>query len=156
LRPDAFAKVLARIDSSRQTPAGSGPTSGIIDPGVPVPDALRGYKLGPWTFAGPGLKMSKIATNPSDRSKLFLLKAAPGASLSQHGHGGEELICVLKGSFRDDAGTYRPGDVASADASIEHRPQVSDDGDCICLVALEGGLRLRSVIGRILQPVLGF
>ena len=36
--------------------------------------------------------------------------------------------------------------------SIEHLPVVEDGVECICLVALQGQIRFKSWIGRLVQP----
>ena len=155
MAPDAFAKVLQEIDSeSRKAIMRRSPRTEIV-PDLPLPEMLDGYAPEKWRFLAPGLRYARIATKTSDNNTLFLLRATPGAFLPEHGHNGDEFICVLKGSFSDNGGRYVPGDLAVADASIQHKPRVELDGECICLVALEGGLRLRSVVGRMLQPVLG-
>ena len=36
--------------------------------------------------------------------------------------------------------------------AIEHQPVVEDGVECICLVALQGQIRLKSWMGRLIQP----
>ena len=38
------------------------------------------------------------------------------------------------------------------DETIDHRPIVKDWEDCICLVAMQGELRLKGLLGRVMQP----
>jgi len=153
--PDAFAKVLQRIDAEPARPRSAAIAStDEIAPGLAVPEAMRGLAIGPWRFLAPGLKISRVTS--SDREmNLFMLRAQAGMSLFEHGHTGDEYICVLKGAFTDQDGLHRPGDMAIADAGIAHQPRVEKDGECICLVALEGTLKLNSLMGRVLQPVFG-
>jgi putative transcriptional regulator len=115
---------------------------------------MRGLAIGPWRFLAPGLKISRVTATERE-TNLFMLRAAPGISLFEHGHTGDEYICVLKGAFADQGGLYTPGDIAVADTGVAHQPRVEKDGECICLVALDGKLKLKSLIGRALQPIFG-
>ena len=36
--------------------------------------------------------------------------------------------------------------------AIEHRPVVEEGVECICLVALQGQIQLKSWMGRLIQP----
>ena len=157
--PDSYAKVLQRIDAEAEPALPVAASTDEIAPeislGVPVPAVLREYRIGRWRALAPGLKFSRITSRKKSSMNLFMLRAAPGMSLFEHGHSGDEYLCVLKGSFTDQAGRHQPGDMAIADPGIEHKPIVDRDGECICVIALEGKLRLRSVIGRVLQPVYG-
>ena len=45
--------------------------------------------------------------------------------------------------------------LVEADAETEHQPVVDADGECICLAAVEGRLRLGGFLGRLLQPLTG-
>lgn len=159
MRPDSYAKVLQRIDAEDETtlpaPARVAEIVPEIVPGLPVPAGLREYRIGRWRTLAPGLKISRITSPAKSSMNVFMLRAAPGTSLLEHGHTDDEYLCVLKGSFTDQAGRHQPGDMAVADASIAHKPIVDQGGECICVVALEGKLRLRSMIGRVLQPVYG-
>jgi putative transcriptional regulator len=38
---------------------------------------------------------------------------------------------------------------------VEHQPVVDKNGECICLAAMEGKMRFKSFIGRMLQPIFG-
>lgn len=155
MTPDAFAKVLRRIDATEGAVRTVRPSHAEIEPGLPMPEPLAGYAVEKWRFLAPGFSFARLSPAPQGKTKVFLLRAKPGAYLPEHGHGGDEFICVLKGSFSDSGGSYNPGDVAVANESVQHKPRVEPDGECICLVALEGSLKLRSLIGRMLQPVLG-
>ena len=59
---------------------------------------------------------------------------------------------MLQGAFSHQLGRYGAGDFDEADDTIEHRPVVEDGAECICLVALQGQIRLKSWIGRLIQP----
>jgi putative transcriptional regulator len=52
-------------------------------------------------------------------------------------------------------GRYARGDIAIADETIKHRPIIDRDGECVVFLVLEGGVRLNSPWGRILQRLMG-
>jgi len=72
-----------------------------------------------------------------DKDELKLIKMDPGASVPVHSHGGKEYILVLKGSFRDEYGTYSTGDIQINDQKIKHTPIASNDEGCVCLTITE-------------------
>lgn len=75
--------------------------------------------------------------------------------MPEHGHTGTEFTQVLVGSVSEGSEHFLPGDLAEADADVEHQPVVDLDGECICLIAMEGRMRLRGLVGRMLQPFIG-
>lgn len=84
-----------------------------------------------------------------------MLKVQSGLSLPEHGHGGSELTIVLAGSYRDEIGHFRAGDVADLDDSIEHQPVADKEDGCICLIATDSRARFKGVVGRLMQPFTG-
>lgn len=147
---DALARTLARIErepsDAREAPA----TPSWDDAGMPA--CLKPYEMGRWRWVGPGVEMRPILLPESDKARVFLLKAAPGTRLPQHTHEGTELTSILVGSFHHEGGDFFAGDFEEADDDVEHRPVVGQDGTCICLVALEGQLKLSGFIGTLLNP----
>lgn len=116
-------------------------------------DALAPYELGRWRWIGPGVYRRSVTLSGRGPSRVFLLKAAPGTQLPQHTHDGTELTVILQGAFRHEGGRFGAGDCDDADDSVEHRPVVEDGEECICLVAMEGNIRLRGFFGRLMQPL---
>jgi len=83
---------------------------------------------------------------------LQLIKAAPGAAVPEHSHGGGELTLILRGAMSDTTGRYVAGDVADLDEEIEHTP-IADAGEgCLCAIANEVPTRFHSLLARLLQP----
>lgn len=151
MSPDALARTMARID--REPPARPAETvfTASDEPGLPA--CLRPYEMGRWRWVGPGVEMRPILLPEAhDKIRVFLLKAAPGTRLPQHTHEGTELTSILVGSFHHEGGDFFAGDFEEADDDIEHRPVVGKDATCICLVALEGQLKLSGFIGTLLNP----
>jgi len=72
-----------------------------------------------------------------DKDELKLIKMDPGASVPVHSHGGKEYILVLKGSFSDEYGEYKKGDIQINDQQIKHTPVACDKDGCICLAITE-------------------
>ena len=149
LQDDALAKVLRRIDQRA-----SGERETRHPPAMPPLGlgALAGYELGPWRWIGPGVRQRSVSVPSHDGARVFMLKAAPGTSLPHHTHTGTELTLVLQGAFAHVGGRFGVGDFEEADGTVEHQPIVEAGEDCICLVAMEGQLRLLGLIGRVLQP----
>ena len=80
---------------------------------------------------------SEYTPNIQDDDELKLIKMEPGSSVPLHSHGGKEYILVLKGSFRDEYGTYSTGDIQINDQKIKHTPIASNDEGCVCLTITE-------------------
>jgi putative transcriptional regulator len=108
-----------------------------------------------WKRLTPGVWQHQIALSDLARGELRLIKVAPGRSLPAHRHTGSELTLVLKGSYRDATGHYRPGDVADLSGDISHQPIADEVEGCICLIATEGRLKFKSMMARIVQPFAG-
>jgi putative transcriptional regulator len=108
-----------------------------------------------WSKKAPGVALFNIAMPKGDKTHLKLLSIGPGRAMPEHGHGGEEITLILKGSYSDHMGRFSPGDVADLDEDIEHQPIVDSDVDCICLVATEAPTRFKTFWARVMQPFVG-
>ena len=118
-------------------------TERICKTGVPQPLAKHvGCCLDDvaWRLAAPGIWTYEIPLSQGCCGTLHLVKVAPGSALPEHGHDGAELTLVLKGSYTDEFGTVRPGDVADLDEETTHSPAACPDKGCICLMARHGEL----------------
>ena len=111
------------------------------------------YSLGAWRRIGRGLRWRSVGVPAAQGTRVFMLKAAPGIRIPHHAHAGLEWTCVLQGAFRHELGRYGAGDFDEADETVEHRPVVEAGDECVCLVALQGGIRLKSWMGRLIQPL---
>ncbi len=109
-----------------------------------------------WKTKAPGVASFEIPLSQKGKTHLQLLRIGKGRKMPEHGHGGEELTVMLRGSYTDHTGRYAVGDVADLDEDVEHQPIVDSDEDCICLVATEAPARFRSVWARLAQPFIGF
>jgi putative transcriptional regulator len=150
LETDAIHKALERIDRvdavSHLTPRSPAhePPYGLA--------TLSGRTLGPWRWIGPGVHWRSVSVPSEAGARVFMLKAAPGTSLPHHTHTGTELTLILRGAFAHQGGRFGIGDFDEADGTVEHQPVVERGEDCICLVAMEGQLRLLGLFGRLMQP----
>lgn len=102
-----------------------------------------------WKTMAPGMKQFIM---PCGEGTLRLLKISPGVCMPVHGHTGSELTIVLKGSYSDELGRFRAGDVADLDPEIQHQPVVDGGEECICLIATDAPLKFVGLVPRLLQP----
>jgi putative transcriptional regulator len=155
----SLSQTLAKLDEvSREKPklvasAESGGQRAI------VPQPLRDYmdralvEKASWRKTMPGLRTLKLK---ADGAKVWLMEIDPGRSIPHHGHSGSEMVQVLTGGYHDGAAAYGPGDLHMSGPETFHEP-VADPGDpCLCLVTVEGSLKLSSLLGRVLSRLLGF
>ncbi len=150
LAEGALDAVLARLDQAPPAPA----LAPAPPAGVPWPRPLARLAHGRWRWLGPGMRAMRLGPPAARGGSLAMLRIAPGRAMPVHGHGGLELVCVLAGSFADESGTYRPGDVSEHDEEDRHQPVAGREADCICLSGTDAALRL-SGLARLLQPLLG-
>ena len=144
---DALDRLLAALDRPAPAPPPRSPAR--PDPRLPAP--LRDYVGGgldklDWKSRGGLAEAALLADFPGFRTRLMRIKT--GAAMPRHTHQGNELTLVLAGGFTDSAGHYLPGDVATADASVDHQPVADPGEDCLCLAVTDAPLRLTGPIGR--------
>lgn len=152
MAPGAWASMLARLDAPPASAPVTAKPAAHAESGLPA--CLRPYALGAWRWVGPGVEMRPILLPDRQPVSVFLLKAKPGTRMPEHSHRGDEFTSILSGAFAHAGGYFGPGDFEQADDTVEHRPVVTPDGECICLVALEGRLKLSGVVGTLLNPFL--
>lgn len=108
-----------------------------------------------WHKKAPGVSVFDVPLSKGSKTKLKLVKLGKGRTMPEHGHGGEELTLILKGSYHDKMGRFSPGDVADLDAEIEHQPIVDSDEDCICVIAFETRAIYKTILAKLAQPFVG-
>ena len=146
---DALSRTLQRLGEPGQV---ASQARMISEDGRSLPASLRGHRRGAWRWVGFGVRMQSVDVPNSGNVRVFLLKGAPGIKLPQHTHTGNELTSILAGSFSHEGGCFAAGDFEDADDRVEHRPVVGSNEECLCLVALEGRLRLTGFLGVLLNP----
>ncbi len=152
----SLERVLARLDEAApEEPVERGGEAAPADPRVPRP--LRDY-LGAglerldWTTYRGMQKVELLPEAPGFRTRLMRIKS--GTAMPAHTHEGSELTLVLAGGFSDEHGHFLRGDLAEADASVDHRPVADPGEDCLCLAVTDAPLRLTGPFGRLLNPFL--
>lgn len=157
LAPASFEQTLARLEAP---PRAARPRRAIASHrntlGMALPRALQDCEVGPWKWLGPGVQWSKVQIAGSPQEKVMFLKGKPGVHLPAHRHTGLEFTQILSGSLADARGRYLPGDLDEAGEDVDHQPIVGAGSDCVCLAALDGDIRLQSVLGRLMRPLVGF
>jgi len=160
LDDDALAATLTRLDSATPrydkppAPRGDAETRSLI------PAALRPYVGGnvgdlKWRWKGPTLREAVLRTGtPGFRVSLFRLK--PGKTPPAHTHGRNEYTLVLDGSFTEDGEVYSVGDFGHADETSRHIQIADHEVGCVCLAVLDAPVRLRGLLGAIVNPFLRF
>ncbi|TFZ00967.1 transcriptional regulator [Ramlibacter henchirensis] len=147
LSPDLLAATLQRIAGVPPEPASTSPTPATapagtwLPTGVTWPTSLRGSKVTPWRWIGPGRRFSRVQLPHDPEATLFLLSISPGRSLPRHRHEQLELTQVLCGAFVDERAVFGPGDFDQAGPDVHHEPMVQPGQVCVCLTWVEGRLR---------------
>jgi putative transcriptional regulator len=156
LAADALARTLKRLEATAFEERELMVAQRHAYLGRLLPAALPRCEIGPWRWLAPGFRWSKVTILGSPEAKVMFLKGRAGLRLPTHGHTGTEFVQVVSGWLSDERGRYGPGDLDEADADVDHQPIVDAHSDCICLAALDGDMRLHGLLGRLLQPLIGF
>jgi len=155
LADGSFARTLSRLaEMPPEPPRPPPPAPGPLLLPRPICN-LVGQDMGrlSWRSAGPGFRFHRL---PLAGGRAWLLQVAPGRGVPPHGHGGEEVVMVLAGSYRDGAERYARGDVQAVGPETRHQPVAEPGQDCLCLAVIEGRLKFSNPLGRIFGPLLGF
>jgi putative transcriptional regulator len=153
----ALSAVLARLDAPEPQPTVTPIAAAGVDEATRrlVPQPLRGYLGGnlgqlQWRSIARGLDVHPL---PLARAgfRTELLRMRRGEGIPRHTHRGHESVLVLDGGFTDETGHYGRGDLALSDDAVVHKPVADSDGDCLCLVVLEGGVRFAGPFGQVLN-----
>ena len=118
-----------------------------------LPEPLRRYELGPWRWIGPDMHVRDVLAPRDGDCRVILLRIGSGRTTPVHTHAGVELTCVISGAYETDEARFGPGDFEEADGEVHHRPRTVSAEPCLCVVALDGQIRLDGWIGRLLQPL---
>lgn len=108
-----------------------------------------------WKRLAPGIKQYNLSDKHRKYGAFKLLHLAPGVVLSQHTHKDKELTLVLRGSYQDEIGRFKAGDVADLGDDVIHQPVVDTQEPCIALIATQSPVRFSGVMGRLMQPFVG-
>ncbi|NVK20374.1 MAG: cupin domain-containing protein [Methylocystaceae bacterium] len=117
-----------------------------------VPDSFSEIK---WKNMAPGIKTFQLNEVNAHNGAVRLLKISPGVTIPEHSHNGSELTLVLKGSFSDEIGRFKAGDIADLDDETDHQPIADSAEECICLIVTEGPLKFKALMPRLMQYFVG-
>jgi putative transcriptional regulator len=148
---DALAKALARIERPAPLPP---PSWADHRDWISIPDEVALAARARRRWAAPGVWVAPVNRGPG-RARSYLLGVGAGMSVPRHTHRGSEMVCVIKGAYRDGDVLHNPGDFARSDETVDHRPRITAQGECVCLVAADDSLVPRDWVGRLFQPIVG-
>ncbi|HEY5290156.1 MAG TPA: cupin domain-containing protein, partial [Caulobacteraceae bacterium] len=103
-------------------------------------------------WAAPGVRVATVTRGPG-KARTYLLSVASGMSVPRHRHEGVELVTVLKGAYSDRGDIHAPGDFAENDEAVDHRPTVTSDEECVCLICADAPLIALDWVGKVFQPL---
>ncbi|MDG4720658.1 MULTISPECIES: ChrR family anti-sigma-E factor [Thalassospira] len=119
-----------------------------------LPEHVNSLDDIPWKTLAPGVKHFQLKAIES-KGTVRLLKIAPGISIPDHGHHGHEMTLLIKGSYIDEIGRFRAGDVADLDDDVDHQPIADTAEECICLIATDAPMKFNGLLPKLLQPFFG-
>jgi len=123
--------------------------------GMRLPGPLAAYDISAWRFVAPGIQWARLTIPDDESAKVLFLRAAPGTSLPLHTHTGTEYTCILYGAFIDEGETVRTGDLVECDERHRHQPTVDRQGECICVLSVDGRLVMEGWLARLAQRIVG-
>ncbi|KZK77230.1 Anti-sigma-E factor ChrR [Pseudovibrio sp. Ad46] len=155
---DMFDLLMARVENEPTLSMGA--YLAEPKPEKVVPSALwdvlgHGYSGIKWKMVGPGIRQFILPIKSSEGESARLLKLSPGFVTPEHSHHGSEMTLVLQGSFSDETGRYKIGDVQEADEHVHHQPIADTEEDCICLAVTDAPLDFKGFFPKLLQPLFG-
>ncbi|SMF46995.1 anti-ECFsigma factor, ChrR [Alteromonadaceae bacterium Bs31] len=160
---DLKAKVMGCLDeivfstdeSASDTPKRTA-ASNKVDSYKP-PKALKqflddSYDSLEWTTVSPSFKITTLLKDKNG-AQIALSRVKPGGKMPHHRHTADELTVVLEGSFSDEGGIYKKGDFICRDSKHKHKPVVTKDAECICLMVLDAPIEFTGWFTRVLNPL---
>ncbi|HEY3698874.1 MAG TPA: cupin domain-containing protein [Spongiibacteraceae bacterium] len=92
-----------------------------------------------WEPLQPGVDICVLHGDRLHGCATALLRYQPGASIPRHTHTGHEHLLILRGSQRDENGSYRQGTFLINKPEGGHR--VSSDEGCLVLAIWEAPVK---------------
>ncbi len=131
---------------TKDTPSAKANYNKINDPLSSLVGDITSVK---WKQIYKGFKEYILPINDNDSIKL--IKMEPGTSVPLHSHNGKEYILVLEGSFSDEYGEYKKGDMQINDQKIKHHPTACNSNGCVCLSITENDVVFFGKFGSLLN-----
>ncbi len=92
---------------------------------------------GHWTQTPmPGVKVKLLTIDKTRGTATVMIDMAPGSSLPEHGHHGDEQTFVISGACRIGGVSLEKGDFHHVSGDARHGRVVSDDG-CVLLLVVD-------------------
>lgn len=104
-----------------------------------------------WKKMSASVDVAQLVTGQTDY-EVSLHKICAGGKTPKHSHSGKEYTVVLEGSFSDESSVYSEGDFILREEGDEHQPMGAQNGECICLSALQAPIKLSSPFGFLMKP----
>jgi len=147
-----FDKVMAQIDQPQPAVENSREKTDISGFPTHVNKLLNDAQNTPvWKRLSSSMEVAKLFTGQS-KFEVALHKICAGGVTPKHDHRGLEYTVVLKGSFSDEKSVYTQGDFIIREPGDVHQPMGAKNGECICLSAREAPIKLKSILGLLLNP----
>jgi putative transcriptional regulator len=105
-----------------------------------------------WSHFMSGMEMINIPM--SQKSRVHLLRVAPGIETPDHTHKGIEVTLVLDGAFDDIHGRHEVGNLIVEDGTTTHAPVADKRQGCICLTVTTAPIHLTGFWGVLINPFL--
>jgi putative transcriptional regulator len=135
-----YATLLASLEGSLEAVAPSAALRAQVLDLARAPKGPIDPSLYRWLEIAPGVKVHVLEEDRERSMRACLIWAKPGARHPRHRHHGDENVLVLQGTFKDDRGTYGPGDVCRSRAGSDHAEEAVGGEDCVCYVVYYGAL----------------
>ncbi len=147
-----FDNVMARIDQAEAIPAEPRSEKAPSDMPFTVNKLIKEAEQTPtWKRLSGSVDVARLKTG-QEKFEVALHKICAGGKTPKHDHSGLEYTVVLKGSLSDERSVYKEGDFLVRQPGDIHQPMGGQNGDCICLSALEAPIKLTNPFGFLMKP----
>ena len=117
-----------------------------------LPRAINNMPIANWSGFG---KLSRARINLDEGDiHTSLLHIDTGGSVPDHTHKGYEVTLLLDGEFKDEMGSYVPGDFIMLDSEHQHNP-ITELG-CLCYTVVSDSLHFTKGLNKLLNPIGSF
>lgn len=148
---DLFDAVMSKIDALPEAPT-KVETEEKSDFPLTVTKLINETEGAPnWRRMSSSVDVARVRTG-QNKYEVALHRICAGGKTPHHGHNGTEFTVVLKGSFSDEQAVYSEGDFLLRGPGDKHQPMGAQNGECICLSALEAPIKLSSPLGFLMKP----
>lgn len=152
----SLTAILEKLDApANPAPAKPKPMASSLLPRPLLDYMSGGMETLRWGWVQPGVKFAELLIDDTG-ARMGLMRSQPGASITPHGHSGEEITLVLSGGYRDAGVGFVRGDVQSVDESTTHELVTDQDGECLSLVMVRGPIKPTRLIAKIFRHFTAF